>query len=69
LNARENASSRIAFSSLVAVSWIDETASKPVPFIEIFNLENRKSQQALNHGWDNTGILLFAKNSEKTPEE
>jgi hypothetical protein len=34
--------SRIAFRSLVAVGWIDETASGLIPFIAIFNLGNKK---------------------------
>jgi hypothetical protein len=49
-NARENASSRIAHTSLLTVCWIDETASTLVPFIAIFNLENKKSQPVLNKG-------------------
>jgi hypothetical protein len=40
--ARESVSSRIALSSLVTVSWIDETASNLVLSIAIFNLENKK---------------------------
>jgi hypothetical protein len=36
-NARENASFRTAFSSLVAIRWIDETASNLVLFIAVFN--------------------------------
>jgi hypothetical protein len=56
-NARENASARIAFSSLVTVCWIDETASNLVPLIAIFNLGNKKkSQSALNQGSRVDGI-------------
>jgi hypothetical protein len=47
-NAREKASSGIAFNSLVTVCWIDETVSNLVPLIAIFNLGNKKSQPALN---------------------
>jgi hypothetical protein len=50
LNAREKASSCIAFSSVVTVCWIDETASNLVPFIIIFNLGDKKSEQVLNQG-------------------
>jgi hypothetical protein len=61
-NAPENASSRIAFSSIATVRWIDGTASNLVPFIA-----GAKSGQW--RGWHTTGIHRFAKNWETTPEE
>jgi hypothetical protein len=41
-NARENASSHIAFSSLVTACWVIETASNLVSFITVFNSGNKK---------------------------
>jgi hypothetical protein len=50
LNTWENASSRITFSPLVTVCWIDKTALNLDPFIAIFNLGSKKSEPALNQG-------------------
>jgi hypothetical protein len=46
-NARENASSRIAFSFLVTVCWIDEAASN---LVAIFNSGNRKKSAGAKSG-------------------
>jgi hypothetical protein len=42
----ENASSRITFSSLFTVCWIDETAFNVVAFITIFYFGNKRSASA-----------------------
>jgi hypothetical protein len=57
---------RIAFSSLITVCWIDETASNLVPFIVIFNFGNKKDQQALNQGSRVDGITRGSLVSPKT---
>jgi hypothetical protein len=68
-----NASSRIAFSSLIKVCCINETVSNLVPFNAIFNLGNKKeladAESVEYGGWANTTISRFAKNSETTAEE
>jgi hypothetical protein len=55
-NAREIASSRIAFNSFVTVCWIEETAWNLIPYKAIFNLGNKRSQPALNRGSGVDGI-------------
>jgi hypothetical protein len=68
-NARENASSHIAFSSLITVCWIDETASNLIPFIAIFNLGNKKGQPELNQASRVDGITLGSLVSPKTQRQ
>jgi hypothetical protein len=58
--------SRIAFSSLVTVCWIDETASNLVYFIAIFNLGNKRNQPALSVGSGVDGITRGSLVSPKT---
>jgi hypothetical protein len=63
-NARENATSRIAFTSFATVPSVDETASNIVPFIVIFNVGNKRtSVGAITKG------TTDSSKSETTPEK
>jgi hypothetical protein len=47
LNAQQNASSHIAFTSLVTVCWIEETASILIGFVTFFNSGNKEESASI----------------------